>query len=35
MKKFGMIECVKIIGLPPNIKEKEAIESIRKVITSS
>jgi Ni,Fe-hydrogenase maturation factor len=35
MKKFGMIESVKIIGVPPGIKEKDAIKSIRKIITSS
>jgi Ni,Fe-hydrogenase maturation factor len=35
MKKFSMIDTIKIIGLPPNIKEKEAIEGIRKIITSS
>ena len=35
MKKFGMIDNIKIIGLPPNIKEKDAIEGIRKIITSS
>ena len=35
MKKFGMIDNVKIIGVPPNINETEAIEEIRKIITSS
>jgi Ni,Fe-hydrogenase maturation factor len=35
MKKFGMIDNVKIIGLPPKIKKRDAIEGIRKIITSS
>jgi Ni,Fe-hydrogenase maturation factor len=35
MKKFRIIEKIKIIGLPPDIKEKDAIESLRKIITTS
>lgn len=34
MKKFGLIEKVKIVGLPPEIEEKEAIEKIGKIIAS-
>ncbi len=32
MKKFGMIENVKIIGIPPNIKQDDAIRGIREAI---
>ena len=34
MKKFGIIEKADIIGVPVNIKEKEAVKQIKKVITS-
>ena len=32
MKKFGMIEKVNIIGVPPDINEKEAVSKINKII---
>jgi Ni,Fe-hydrogenase maturation factor len=33
MKKFGMIEKVTIIGVPPNYDMKKALEEIKKIIT--
>ena len=34
MKKFGMIETVIIVGVPIDIKKKEAIKQIKDVITN-
>ncbi len=34
MKKFDIIETVNIIGVPVNIKEKEAIKQIKELITN-
>jgi Ni,Fe-hydrogenase maturation factor len=33
LKKFGMIEKVNIIGVPPTLKEDEAVEEIKEIIT--
>jgi Ni,Fe-hydrogenase maturation factor len=35
MKKFGMIETVKIIGIPPGITLEKAMEGIKRILTSS
>ena len=32
MKKFGMVEKVSIIGVPPEIEEEKAMEGIKKII---
>ena len=34
MKKFGLVEKVSIIGLPPDISQDEAIKNIKRIITS-
>ena len=34
MKKFGMIDTVNIIGVPPDLDKKEAVKQIKEIITS-